>query len=77
MTPLELTRKLLSEREDKTPAQRRRLRQIESFLLGCYFKDKRGYEMRKFLWVYKKVKHRDAFFSRIPPVVAMGITECL
>jgi ankyrin repeat protein len=45
---------------------RKRLLKIQRFLKEKYFQDKRGWEVRKFLWIALKLKEKNEFIGKLP-----------
>ncbi|CAG9329938.1 unnamed protein product [Blepharisma stoltei] len=54
-----------------------KLVQIKNFLREKYFSDMRGYEIRKFLWAYKKLKDKGTSLGRLTSGMAREIGEFL
>lgn len=48
---------------------------IKNYLRARYFESQRGHEVRKFLWVYEKLKVKNTDFGKLPIGVVRAIAE--
>ena len=58
-----------------TPKIRQRLIKIKNYLRARYFESQRGYEIRKFLWIFQQLKNKGRDFGKLPDGVVQQIAE--
>jgi hypothetical protein len=54
---------------------RKKLVELKNFLRARYFEDQRGYEIRKFIWVYSKLKGKSDDIGKLPVGIIQEIAE--
>lgn len=80
-TPFDFVTEMLHKNEPPdsapvmTPKIRQRLIKIKNYLRSRYFESQRGYEIRKFLWVYDKIREKQKDFGKLPQGVVRQIAE--
>lgn len=58
-----------------TPRVMKNLIKIKNYLRSRYFESQRGYEIRKFLWIYEQIKEKKVDFGILPSGVIRQIAE--
>ena len=72
-TPIQICGEMIARKEN--PNKLREITRIKKFLLEKYFEDKRGHEMRKFIWVHSKLKQSKKFIGQLPLGIAREVAE--